>query len=302
MSRLFVLLFFTVFFQQSVQALVLNRPCSELQQEVQSLFQNQDEQGPKIFPSSNFPSRGVVLLAHGLNNKPSIMAPLGEVLNQAHYDVVRVTFKGHQGSLENMKKVQVSDWQDEGYLQYCQAKLLSEQKKIPLYLVAFSLGGLVYEELLNELSTVQFSKAVLFAPAITTRPFVRLIKVLSFFKSPETIISSWAPESYRAQSGSSLGAYQALFELEDRLEKSKWEKSNFPTLVFIDPQDEVVFSEKLSKNIKRFGLNYWKIQELSTKDSQLKPRYHHLIIDKDSLGVKTWQEVTKELLSFLEKN
>ncbi len=302
MSRLFTLLLFIYLFKQSATAQVLNRTCSELQLKAQSLFKNQDEQGPKLLPSLNSPSRAVILLAHGLNNKPSIMSPLGEILNQAHYDVVRVSLKGHQGPIENMKKVQVSDWQNEGYLQYCQAKLLSEQKKIPLYLVAFSLGGLVYEELLNELNTVQFSKAVLFAPAITTRPFVRLIKFLSLIKSPETIISSWAPKNYRAQSGSSLGAYQALFELEDRLEKSNWEKSNFPTLVFIDPQDEVVFAEKLQKNIKRFGLNYWKIQELSTKDSQLKPRYHHLIIDQDSLGEKKWQEVTKELLSFLEKN
>lgn len=281
------------------QAQILGMTCPQLKTEIQSIFQKKDDQSPQIIPSHSPIPRGVVLLVHGLNNKPSSMNSLGKILNEANFDVVRVTLPGHQGPLENMKKVSIRNLQDEAYLQYCQAKIISEQKKVPLHLVAFSLGALIYEELLNENVTIKFSKKVLFAPAITTRPFVKLLKILTFFKSPETIIPSWAPINYRAQEGSSLGAYQALFDLEDRLDKFDFAQNNTPTLVFIDPQDEVVFAEKIKKGLRRHGLSYYQIIELNTRDSKITPRYHHLIIDPDSLGEKEWQKATNELLHFL---
>ena len=76
------------------------------------------------------------------------------------------------------------------------------------------------------------------------------------------------------------------------------EQSHPHTLVFMDPEDELVSLKDLRKNIKNFGLSNWEIREVSASLSKLKPKYHHLIIDSDCVDPETWRGICQRLLDF----
>ena len=49
--------------------------------------------------------RGVVLVIHGLEIRPSRMNDIGNTLADSGFDVLRVALSGHRGSLKEMRKV-----------------------------------------------------------------------------------------------------------------------------------------------------------------------------------------------------
>ncbi len=250
--------------------------------------------------------KGFVIVAHGLNNKPEIMGDdktEGTLIYnflKEKFSVLRIELYGHGKNQKEMEETSQDDWKNSAYLQYCFA--YEQKRKLPFYFIGFSLGALVFEELMNEKTAtpVHFDKAVLFAPAISINSFTRTINWLSIFSSKHKLIPSAAPQSYRAHPGTSLNAYQALFELEDALEASQFEQNNTPTLIFIHPDDEVVDYSKLKRRVEKFKLKKWMIREVSTKDSRLRPKYHHLIIDKRALGEKEWLRVNDEMMTFIK--
>ena len=250
--------------------------------------------------------KAVVVIVHGLNNKPEIMGDdltpgtLVSSLLKEHYSVLRVQLYGHGKDLKEMENTQKDLWLSSAYQQFCWA--YEKKKELPIILVGFSLGALVFEELMNEKTAtpVIFNKAILFAPAVSISTISRGIGWLNFFKKGSTNIPSVAPKEYRAHSGTSLNAYKALFELEDDLERSKFENNNIPTLTFINPNDEVVDYEKLKRTIEKFRLKRWRLIEVSTKEAKINPKYHHLIIDQRALGEKEWLRVNDEMMKFIK--
>lgn len=261
--------------------------------------------GNAVFYQAPSP-KGFVIVAHGLNNKPEIMGDdhtegtLIFNLLKEKYSVLRIELYGHGKNQKEMEEASKDDWQNSAYLQYCFA--YEQKRKLPFYFVGFSLGALVFEELMNEKTAtpVYFDKAILFAPAISISSFTRIINWLSIFRNKHKLVPSAAPQDYRAHPGTSLNAYQALFELEDALETNQFENNNTPTLVFIHPDDEVVDYSKLKRRATKFKLKNWTIREVSTKESRLKPKYHHLIIDKRALGEKEWLRVNDEMMTFIK--
>jgi esterase/lipase len=239
-------------------------------------------------------TRGIVLLAHGLNMKPSKMDTLAQFFQSQGLDVYRIALSGHRGDLQEMRNTTQGQWLREGLEFYNEARNEARTKNVPLYLVGFSLGGLLYEDLMNYVPTnsqekVIFDKAVLFAPAITVRTRSKLIKLTQIF-NPQRMILSLSPLEYRANpEGTSVGAYKALFSTISDLHGKKFEESNIPTLVFIDPQDELVSYKGILKVKEKAGLNQWNIQEVSNRESTLENPMHHIITDDKAVGAVQWR-------------
>jgi esterase/lipase len=273
-----------------------------------SASNNINDELPHYWETSDKNPKGVIVVAHGLNVKPSKMGTpeiegtLVKFLLDSGYNVYRVTLTGHSGSIENMQNTTESDWLSDAYIQYCEAKIFSERAKVPLYLLGFSLGALVFEHLMNELTAtpVQFEKIILFSPAIAIKTMAKAVLMLQPFTKDSSIINSISPEEYRAQRGTSIGAYKIVFNMEEALCDASFFKNNIDTIIFIDKNDELVSIRKLRNRINQYKLTNWNILEISNNGAAIKPQYHHLLIDNRCVSASTWQYITNSIIDFLE--
>ncbi|MDR2597320.1 MAG: lysophospholipase [Treponema sp.] len=261
----------------------------------------------KYFETSVFPVKGIIIVAHGLNTNPLKMGDehtngtLVKLFLDEGYNVYRVILSGHEGAIEEMQSINAQDWIDSALIQYREVAEIAYKNNIPIYLTAFSLGGLVFENLIHYKEDVNFTGTILFAPAIAIKGTARAgIFISDIFLADNAIIKSKAPVEYRAQKGVSISAYNALFELEDNLYKNEFENCNIPTLVFIDPNDELINVSKLQKSITNFNLSNWNVATISNTGTEIKPKYHHLIIDCKCVSSETWNVICERIKYFLE--
>jgi esterase/lipase len=280
--------------------------CEDLARQTANAFDEANSDAPRFFQTAAGTVKGVAVVAHGLNIKPSRMgAPGAEgtlvaLLLDSGYHVVRVTLAGHSGSLERMKTVSASRWLSDAYVQYSKAYCEARKASVPVYLIGFSLGALVFEALMNTKTEtpVQFEKAVLFSPALALKNTARAAFALTPLLKPTSFIPSKSPAPYRAQKGASLAAYQALFALEEQLYAARFAYSNIETLLFIDPDDELISMSTLQKRIAEYELSRWNTVAVTNSGARIAPRYHHLIIDADCAGEETWRQMTAHMVDF----
>ena len=196
--------------------------------------------------------QGIALVIHGLNLDPDRMGPIIENLTAAGIDVLNLSLRGHGANydhrddmdtagarLESFKSVSDTLWLNEAYLAYLHVQNRARQRRVPVFLAAFSLGGLIGLDLVVSNPDVHFDRIVLLAPAISLRPAIYLERILSPF--PRLVIPSLADDAYLAnKSGTPVAAYNALFEVFDHFEENAGTKLNIPTLLFIDEEDEFI--------------------------------------------------------------
>jgi alpha-beta hydrolase superfamily lysophospholipase len=270
----------------------------------------------QVWRPEKAPVNGVVIVAHGLNVKPSKMGDaesegtIVKALLDGGYTVVCAALSGHSGPVETMKSVTEAAWLADAYACYLAARAeadraesLSSGLRTPLYLAGFSLGALLFEAILNEATEtpVRFDGAVLFSPALAIKGSAYGVLLLKSAREGDRgIVKSMSPSDYRAQDGASIAAYKALFALEKRLNAQSFAKNNIPTLVFISPRDEIVSQRKLESLIKKFALTNWTLKTVSNKGASIRPLYNHLIIDDRCLGKENWELVRRAMLDFLD--
>jgi esterase/lipase len=252
---------------------------------------------------------GVALAVHGLNFKPARMESVINFLNEAGIEVLNVSLRGHgqnydheagtkgdEARLEAFKTVSYELWLDEVRRAFDRARKRSDRKKAPLFFVGYSLGGLLGADLLASNPDVYFDKMVLLAPAMDLHAIHNFVRLLSPF--PRLVVPSLSSELYRANDGTPMAAYNALFSGMGRFKKSAGPKLNIPTVVFIDPQDELVSSYGLERLVASKRLDQWKFH-LIHKEPNIKGRMRHLIVDEPSVGKKTWNEMRKVMIDHL---
>jgi pimeloyl-ACP methyl ester carboxylesterase len=258
--------------------------------------------------------KGVALVIHGLNLRPDRMQPIISKLTESGIDVLGLSLRGHgenfhhgngvdadTARLDAFKTVSFPLWMNEAYLAYLQLKARGREKGVPLFLTAFSLGGLIGLDLFAANSGVAFDKLVLLAPAIRLHASVYLERVLSPF--PRLVIPSMAPKAYLAnKQGTPIAAYNALFDALDRFDKTAGQKLNVPTLIFIDERDEFIPLEKLKKLVEEKSWHTWKFYiVVKDKSARDKTFYHH-IIDASSTGETVWQNMMAAAVNHLLKH
>jgi pimeloyl-ACP methyl ester carboxylesterase len=255
--------------------------------------------------------KGVALVIHGLNLRPDKMQAIITKLTESGIDVLRLSLRGHgenyahyagfdeaQARLAAFKAVSFPLWINEAYWAYTLAQKRASQKKVPLFLVGFSLGGLIGLDLFASQEAVQYDRMVLFAPAIKLHGIHYLSRILSPFS--RLVIPSLAPDSYLSnKKGTPIAAYNALFEGLRHFEKYTSPKINIPTLIFIDEEDEFIPVRAFKELIKEQNLDQWTLYIVEKEAGADQDTFHHHIIDESSTGKTVWQEMMSATVSCL---
>ena len=239
------------------------------------------------------------MVVHGLNVKPSAMLAFIEWLNLQGSDAYLVKLSGHYEDSININAVTSSMWETDMLKGYTIAQKASIERSVPLFFLGYSLGALLGQAMISfSQGEVHFDKQVLFAPATAIRRRAYFIKLL-FVLNGKVMLPSYTPIEYRANSRIPINVYKILFKNKRNILKTNFNKLNIPTIIFIDPKDELVSYKKLAKFSGRFALTDYQVVKL---DSDLKARggkYHHLIINKLTMGENNWEMVTRQMAKFL---
>ncbi len=255
--------------------------------------------------------KGVALVIHGLNLRPAKMRSIIDNLTWAGIDVLSLSLRGHGDNyarqdgldaagarLETFKSVSYTLWMNEAYLAYKEAQKRAQQRQVPVFLAAFSIGGLIGLDLLGSHSDVHFDRMALFAPAISLRATIYLERVLSPF--PRLVIPSLADDAYLAnEKGTPVAAYNALFDALYHFEATAGPTLNVPTLIFIDEQDEFIPLGGLRNLAEKHSLDQWRFYIVQKEKAMGTGIFHHHIIDASSTGEKVWQEMMKAATAHL---
>lgn len=247
-------------------------------------------------------TRGVALVVHGLNLRPERMQSVIAELNDAGIDVLNLSFRGHGNNylknmnvssegarLESFRTVTYSLWLNEIYDAYLKVRERASKKNVPVFFIGYSLGGLMGCDLILLHPDVFYDRMVLFAPALNMTVESYLLKALMPF--PNIVIDSLSPISYRANEGTPMAAYKALFEAIEHFEKNANDRLNKPTLIFIDERDEFVSCSRLKEMIAQRNLDHWQIHIVQRDNDVGEKISHHLIIDRDSVGQQMWKQI-----------
>jgi esterase/lipase len=253
---------------------------------------------------SIYPDRpkGVALVIHGLNLNPDKMGSIITLLTHSGIDVLKVSLSGHgknycqkghinesKARMETFKTISYELWINETFRAFDIAEKISRKRHIPLFFIGYSIGGLLGVDLFASNWNTYFNRMVLLAPALRLNIMYDAIKF--FLPFPKLVIPSFSSPCYRANFGTPVAAYRVLFDAIEHFHQNMTSKLNIPTLVIIDPRDELVSYERLKQIIKSKGLDQWELHLLkkSEKDAKKKPR--HLIIDESMVGKDSWNEM-----------
>lgn len=239
--------------------------------------------------------QSVIIITHGLNLRPSKMNEFIQALKSTGHSILRVALLGHRGDAQEFSQVTyeslISHYKEQLHFASESAKKLN----IPLNALNFSLGSAIHLDALNSTS-IALNKQVLLAPAIWPRWYANLFSLINFLPN-DWALPSQNHEDYRSQDSTPLAAYFALSEVREKF-NSKAVASTIETLVFIDPDDELISEEKIKKFMSTNTFDRWSLIEVQKKNAQLEPNYHHLIIDKATLGHESWTKMLAQIQNF----
>ncbi len=256
--------------------------------------------------------RGIAIVIHGLNLKPERMGSVIAALNRAGIDVLNVSLSGHGDNydssggptaeaarLETFRNVSYPVWQREVQNACRKAGRRAERNKVPLFLVGYSLGGLLGCDLVLTDASSGVRRMVLFAPALNVKIEAHLLKVLTPF--PSLVIDSLSPRWYRANDGTPMAAYRTLFEAIGHVEGGAGPRLNIPTLVLIDPADEFIATERIREFISGRGLSRWRVLAVGKDGNVAAATSHHLVIDEAAVGRNAWKAIEKAVIDHVLK-
>lgn len=243
--------------------------------------------------------QGGVLLVHGLNMNPASWNEMIAFLNQLGLSVYRLELKGHRG----LEFSDMADVTAEGWLAQCNSAIEFMMEKLPglpLFLIGYSLGGLLGVVVQVQRNKPCFERQVLLAPALALKLYTRLAVPLTRVVPS---LGAHAPRSYVANpEGATGAAYRALFDLERKMRTSKERELvlvNSPTLIFMRPNDELISYWGMKKIIARNKLDRWRLTPLPRKKCSYRELpFHHLLVDEKSVGEQSWQKMTRQVENF----
>lgn len=243
----------------------------------------------------------VAVVSHGLNSRPSAMNDISVSLTSVGGKVLQVGLPAHRGFPQDNQLDPYTSWIRHLRTAFCLAREQAHQHNVPLVYVAYSMSSPLYIDLLgqNTEPSLKANAQVLFAPAISLRWTSYLVKAFYVF-GEEYFLSSWGPEDYLASRGAKMKQYKALFQTIDNAYHHVTPKiHNIPTLVFIDPEDELVSPSGIQEFIRKNNLDQWKVKTVNNEESKLENKLHHLIIDQISTGRKQWAQIRRDYINHI---
>lgn len=223
------------------------------------------------------------------------MDELAEVFRSAGFAVLRPAFTGHCGHNKHYLNVHATDWDRDAREFHALAKAKADELGVPLHLVAYSFSAAIYQALAEEL---RFTSKIYFAPAIAIRFWFPVAALLAK-AIPRATYRSMNLQGYYANATSGMLAVQALEHFVRRVAALRKKDDPTPTLVWIDPKDELVSYKGI--RIQAGRRKSWRLEKISNAGARMNPAYHHLIINEDSIGKEEWERVVNGSVEFLGK-
>jgi alpha-beta hydrolase superfamily lysophospholipase len=261
------------------------------------------------YADTDGPVAGVALVLHGLNVNPQRMKPLEQALNSLRIAALSFSLMGHGANylpvagldeqaarLASFGRVTRRLWLDEVTAACAIAAQRAAQQSAPLFLLGFSLGGLLGCAAALTSSQVRFDRLVLLAPALAIHRRSKVLMTLA--RWPQLVIPSATPAAYRANPGTTMAAYNALYAAQAECERRLDARLNAPALIFVDPQDELVSATGLEQLVAARNLTHWQIHPVH-KGAGAQTRYHHLLIDAASVGPDVWRGMMARMAAHL---
>lgn len=250
------------------------------------------------------------MVIHGLNLLPEKMLSCVQVLNNLGIDAFNVSLRGHGNNfvkisedlpsarIQALKQVNHEIWSAETQQAYQQVRAHAQLKNIPILLLGFSLGAILGLELFLSHKT-PFNRMILLAPPLAIHRRGYFIKLLRCF--PQLILKSLSSPEYRSNAGTSVASYLALFQAISRVQELP-ATVNVPTLLFIDPKDQLVDFQRIPPFLRENHLTNWQICSISAESSQASGGrgFHHLLLDQDSVGKEAWEQMQQQIKTYLE--
>jgi alpha-beta hydrolase superfamily lysophospholipase len=252
-----------------------------------------DTEPSKFGLSLKHPGRGVAILAHGLNQRPSSLDPLADTLRDLGYHTARLTFTGHDR--EDSSVFQPIKWSEDLISSYRQIK--QRFKNMPVVIVGYSLGGLVATYSLDRNPEFRPDKMVLIAPALSLRLLPQLGYLLDIFPPLSMAIPNLAPPRYRRFAYTPLFWYRNTLDLysSTRTLNNSEALKRVPTTIIANPRDELISFCGLGEWIADSGLSgSWRLEKVEP-DKVDRSIPQHVLIDQSSLGVKGWERLVEIL-------
>lgn len=246
--------------------------------------------------------QAVILMLHGLNLKPAKMDGWAQLLSSHGALVMRFALHGHTSDVSEMGQVSADRWRE----QFKEAVMIAhdeaQKMQVPLYFVGFSLGALVCLEYLatNKTKLADIAKMVLLAPAIATPWYSQTAVSLLSVLSKSMTLPSRSPKQYRANKGTSVAAYEALFKLKKSLHDAQFKNANRPTLVLIDQHDELVPSAMVKNLIASHKLGQWQLNIIDNRFAQENYGFRHLMVDEEAVGPALWASLSRQVLEYFK--
>jgi len=256
--------------------------------------------------------KGAALVIHGLNLAPCKMESIIGLLNSENISAALLPLYGHgdnfdkqkgdsdqSARLSSFKEVSYTLWSQELLSAYQSVRAFADKHEVPVFLIGYSLGALMGCCLLLSQPVISYEKMVLFAPAIRIRWLNgSFIKLLSRF--PGLVIPSRSPAGYRSNRGTPVAGYLSLFEAIRTFNRDFNTHLNIPTLLFMDPADELISYKNIKTLIEEKDINLWQIQKIENNRNQTNKGFRHLIIDEPAVGKNNWEIINNRLITFLQ--
>ncbi|GAA4822287.1 alpha/beta hydrolase [Algivirga pacifica] len=246
--------------------------------------------------------KAIIVLVHGLNNRPANMEPLGRQFLMSQCHVVMVSLKGHEegSNFEQTKDVQVEDWLSDLTEGLETAKQLRGKSNLPIHFVGFSLGALTYlcmQSLLPQ-GITYVDRVVLMAPAAFTYIQSGMFRPLASLPM-QMPIPSFAPSHLKVHDVLPLQFYKNLFRMQEIIREKQFRRCNLPCLLIMNPKDELISLRQLQMDMKKYRLSEWEVHKVSVEEKIGRRKWQHLIALRESLGGKEYYGMIDKMQIFL---
>ena len=259
-------------------------------------------------------ARGIAILVHGLTMNPTKLDPLASELNHLDIATYRIKLRGHNGNLQELNATDPEDWMNELFTEYCHARALADHRKIPLFLMGHSMGGLLVERLLNAATLYPTTKehiridgAVLLAPSIMSSkdaPWAwdwrfalsagnSLVRNLTHSKPP---LQGYLLHDYNEP----LDKLNHMVDEADELHTKGFKDSNIPTLILVHSQDPTADLDGYRKIQETFHLTHWDVRKIDSATNSGDAPMPHIIVDQESSG-RAWSTELEWIKEYISK-
>lgn len=227
-----------------------------------------------------------LVIIHGLNNSQKSFAPLKRSLTKLGFKVHLFSLAGHQ---EYNQKLDLNN--SLTFLEQQFDNLQAEE----YYCLGFSQGGLVLE-LLPDRIKQKIKRQVLLAPALAVKQKYFLNTITKFLPARIPLISL-VPKQISKFSWLSVAYFDLLFSQINQFQKLK--PSPVPTLVLVDPRDELIDVPALTSIVQKNPK--WQLELFPRPNLPLITLGQgHILFFPKYFTKEAWVKITNRIAQYLQ--